>query len=196
MTACNDAGTSALQRENKELQDRINDLENRLNDSGTSQQRTKTETEQLRAKVVELVQQNSILGTRLQDSESKSRKLKDQSDSFLQSEGTIEVRLLKVYDFGGAAYADFYMSNKSPFFLNFWSVGADAFSSGGTYLGHYDTNGSNLRPGQSVTAKLIFSDVSASNVATWKPAIAKIVVGLPGGDISVKTEKFTLKELK
>jgi hypothetical protein len=109
----------------------------------------------------------------------------------------LEVQVLKVYQSSPShTNLDIKVVNKSNKFISFWKVEADLHDAGGNYLGHDSTNGSNLRPGQSVTGKIIYSDIRAANVNSWKLSLGDVNVDLGGGRKREATKYYTLKEIR
>jgi hypothetical protein len=106
----------------------------------------------------------------------------------------LEVQVLKVYQSSSRHTSlDIKVVNKSNKFISFWNVGADLHDAGEEYLGHADTNGSNLRPGQSVTGRIIYSDIRAADVSSWKLSLEKVMIDLGGGNRRDVTKYFILK---
>ncbi len=83
------------------------------------------------------------------------------------------VKVLKVYEVGTRyAKIDFELTNDSKAFIDYWSIDVAIYDANDEYLGHSFTNGSNLRPGESIVEdKLSFSNVASSNIGSWRPRI-------------------------
>jgi len=114
----------------------------------------------------------------------------------LSSNSLIEIRLLKVYNFSGAARIDACVTNKSNLFISFWHITADIDNAQGEYLGNGFAIGSNLRPGSSHTNTWSFFDVNAYDIASWKPSISGLRVRGGGGEEEDGASYFDLKEVK
>lgn len=108
----------------------------------------------------------------------------------------IEIKILKIYDYGSAAYIDFQITNKSDKFISYWKIEADIFNANGEYLGHSFANGENLRPGQSVVDHFICENTRAFEIASWRLYIGRITIDLSGGKEFDAIKYFILKEIK
>lgn len=106
--------------------------------------------------------------------------------------GEISIKVLKIYERGGAAWIDFNLSNKSDRFLDYLEIGADVFDRHSNYLGNSFTIGENVIPRGNRTAKLIFSGVNAGQIMSWRFFINKASVGIPGGQKVDMTANFNL----
>ena len=112
-------------------------------------------------------------------------------------EPVLAVEVLKVHQSSSAhTRVDIRVVNNSNKFISFWNVGADLHDADAKYLGHDNTNGSNLRPGQSVTGSIIFRDIQAADVSSWKLSLESVTIDLGGGNRQDVTKYFTLKEVR
>lgn len=150
----------------------------------------------LEAENAKLKEENARLRAQLEGRQVQPSQSGIESPQINIQNAVLEIQQLKVYPYGSAAYIDFKLTNKSNQFIDFWSVGVDISNARNEYLGHYNTPGSNLRPGQSVTSHLIFSDVNASEVVGWKPSIERISIDMGGGRRQDATRYYTLQEAK
>lgn|GEM_PF-2788261 len=112
-------------------------------------------------------------------------------------EAVLEVQVLKVYQSSSShTNIDIRVNNISKRFVSFWSIGADLYDAAGNYLGHAYTNGSNLRAGHAATSPIIYSDVRALEVGSWKLELEKATIDLGGGNRRDVTQYYTLRELR
>lgn len=150
----------------------------------------------LEAENAKLKEENVRLRAQLEGRPAQSQAVTQSPQINIQNP-VLEVQRLKVYSYtSSSTHIDFRLTNKSDQFLDFWSVGADILNSKNEYLGHYNTNHNNLRPGQSITATLIFSNVIVSDVASWKPAIDKVSIDIGSGKRQDATRYYSLEEVK
>lgn len=86
----------------------------------------------------------------------------------------IQIEALKIYQESSFACIDVQIFNNSDQFISYYEIDANIYNTGNEYLGKSFCNGSNLRPHQSVTESITFSDVQAADINSWKPQIGKI----------------------
>ena len=161
-----------------------------------TQETQEAELEKLRQESERLSQANASLTRQLIELQGQMGKQRQASNEFLKNDGELEVTRLKTYQGASCAIIDFALANRSDQFIEAVGFGADIYDSGGAYLGHYEVVLPNLGPHSSITYRLLYANVSAALIATWKPAIKSVVVGGPGGVRINKTRNFILREAR
>jgi hypothetical protein len=187
------AQTEELRRELESVKE---ELRHAITEKKTESAQQLQETQRVSQANTTLSRENASLSRQLNELQEQARKQRQASEDFLKKDGELEVTLMKTYQEGKYAYIDFTLTNRSEHFIETVGFGADIFDSAGGYLGHYDIVRSNLRPQTNVTASLLYENVSAARIATWKPAITQVKIGGPGGARIDKTRNFTLRETR
>jgi hypothetical protein len=92
-----------------------------------------------------------------------------------QPTNELQVSYLKIYQ-SSTEYTkiDIQIYNNSDVFLRYYEIVADIYTLSGQYLGHGMANGENLRPKQTATKQMLFADIQANEVASWKPSIGEL----------------------
>jgi len=83
----------------------------------------------------------------------------------------IEVEVLRWGQSGSYAVVEFHLTNKSNALFTYVAVAMDGFNAKGDYLGHNDTNETNVRAGQSLVKQISFNNVKVGEIASWKMTI-------------------------
>lgn len=106
----------------------------------------------------------------------------------------VEIEVLRWYESGSYACAEFRLTNKSKALFPFVAVEMEIHNAKGDYLGNDDTNETNVRTGQSVVKEFNFNNVKVGEVASWKLTLKDVRIDQGGGRKADATEFFSLKE--
>jgi hypothetical protein len=193
-----DARLQELQTENARLKTQLAQLE------ATARRVPELEAENARLKSQPAPVENSAEQSAAPEPPARSRRVlprRQPRDQVVQTWGledaVLEVKVLKIVQSSSYAKMFIHVTNRSKAFLAFWNVGASIHSRKNTFLASNDTNGQNLRPGDSIDGDLLFSDVNASQIARWTLRLGRITVQSESGEKLFQADKyFTLKEVK
>lgn len=165
------------------LQDQISILKQNIEEQRRESERA----------IAEITTKNATLKNELDESKTQLKRLNEGRDSLISPPSRLQVSLVKTYQVGDTAYIDFSATNKSDMFIRSGVITADVFNGAGQFLGHERKIFFNVRPGHTVTGKMLYSNVVAETIMAWKPKIETINIQQPDGGFKDRTFEFKLE---
>lgn len=104
----------------------------------------------------------------------------------------LEVRVLKVEEFGNAVYFHIRVTNRSNKYLRSWQLNLELANQSGDYLALQTISGSNLAAGESQVEKTVFLQLRASRIGTHKFSLKSVLVDPGGGKWKDATKYYTV----